>query len=51
MYVESSLPSKLGDNAIIRTPWLKPGSLTVQFAYHMLGTYMGTLRFYAFEKR
>ncbi|XP_039262787.2 MAM and LDL-receptor class A domain-containing protein 1-like isoform X1 [Styela clava] len=54
IYVESSLPSKSGDTAILRTPWLtkeKYKPHCVQFSYHMHGSYMGTLRLYAYEKR
>ncbi|CAK8675733.1 unnamed protein product [Clavelina lepadiformis] len=52
MFVESSLPAQAGDNAIIRTPWMTGNTaFCVNFAYHMYGVYMGSLRLYAFEKR
>ena len=51
MYVESSSPARMGDNAILRSPWLSTKQPScVSFAYHMHGTHMGTFRMYAFEK-
>ena len=49
--MESSLPTKIRDTAVIRTPWFKKSTLCVTFSYHMYGSYMGGLRLYAFIKQ
>ena len=52
LFVESSLPARMGDNAILRSPWISSKTDScVSFAYHMFGAHMGTFRLYALEKK
>jgi len=52
LFVESSLPTKVGDRAILRTPWFKTSDqFCIRFSYHMYGQFMGAIRLYAYEKR
>ena len=52
LFVESSLPTKVGDRAILRTPWFKRNDrFCIRLSYHMYGQFMGGIRVYAYEKR
>ena len=45
MYIETSSPRQLGDNAKLNTPKLQfSGSMCLKFYYHMYGASMGTLK-------
>ena len=47
MYIESSSPRKLGDNAMLGSAVFKPTSTCqLRFFYHMYGTHIGSLNVY-----
>ena len=45
MYIETSSPRQLGDNAKLNTPKLKfSGKMCLKFYYHMYGASIGALK-------